>query len=229
MRAARFSDLAFALILMSFVFLAVRAIADGTWPEVGPGLLVGLVAGTVGWHYYQNIFAGIRAAELSRLVEFSIRINAVFFALPTLMAYLLDPRHWPVATAIGVASVSLNAWVCGRLCDRVAEKMRKDSRVTPAMDAARRALGDWGPLTAFYVVWLLCTEYGLTTGLLQDAWWYALTVSLLNAKMGIWNSTKEARLVRTGLARFISGLRRVNSPADAPTGAAMEPTLATAR
>lgn len=198
--------------------------AGPSCPDLGPGwtALAGTTVATLfallACKYYLNIFSGLSASGVSAFAQFTMRLNAVSFAVPVLLV-IRDPHTWLVNSAAGVGMVTLNNFACARLASRARRVMEAHNlRVTPEMDVARVNLHLWWATSAIYSLILLSLGILLSTGLGKDEAVYAVVVLLQNLTIYVLYCSLEAPRMRTSLSRFIWGHRRAIGRTPRPGG-----------
>ena len=199
----------------------------------GCGRLVAVSFAIVAAQYYLNIFSGIttrdaRTAFTHRLMEFSMRLNSFVFAIPILVAIIVEPRWWPYCSAIGCAFVAVNNFIVAIVSKSVI-RTRWVSNPRGAKAPPRRALEflpfgasdlanfaskrdffQWGFLMSAYAAGLAAIGLLSSFDVLQDLGFYAITVVLVNIlKLYMGNCTAFAPRVRGPVSRILSLERRL--------------------
>jgi hypothetical protein len=159
-----------------------------------PALIVGLTYAMVGAKYYQNLFAqmtpmvaGWRAGWLTvsaAAAQFFMRLETVVAASLVLPAVLVDPRWWPICSAIGQTLVFLCNG-CALLFARRALADARERRLTTVPSSNNKVTGmasfaEWTPTSLFYAVIVWVIGLLIFAGTLKDTWVYALSVASIN-------------------------------------------------
>ncbi|RLU99139.1 hypothetical protein CTZ27_14310 [Streptomyces griseocarneus] len=190
------------------------------WRANLPARMVGLSYAIAAPKYYQTLFSGLtplvigwRAGALSRLAvltETIMRIMAVVPCALVLAVTLVEPRWWPVNSAIGQCLT----WLANLLTLAYARAVISRSRqlglsTVPAEDSKITGLpgfSQWVPTSLFYAVAVLTIGTCLYLQLLHDTYVYALAVTSTNVflfyviKCGVGGPTVRVAIVRTCLA-----------------------------
>jgi hypothetical protein len=205
--------------------------ADYMFPDLArnwPALLVGLTYILVGAKYYQNLFSGViplrvgwRAGRLTAWAvsaQFFMRLEAVAACLLVLPAVLVEPRWWPINTAIGQILVYLcNRSVLSFSMTTLARARTAKLTSVPSTNTAITgvaAFSEWVPSALFYAGVVSVIGTLIYLGKLHDEWMYALAVSSINfflfyiIKCG--KGAAEVRVLLTRAAFAGERLKRMN-------------------
>lgn len=160
----------------------------------GPALIVGLTYAMVGAKYYQNLFAqitpmvaGWRAGRLTvsaAVAAFFMRLETIVAGSLVLPSVLVDPRWWPVCSAIGQTLAFLcNATALLFARQAMAQARRRGLTTVPPTDnkvTGMTSFAEWTPSSLFYstLVWIIGLL--ILQGALKDVWVYALSVAAIN-------------------------------------------------
>lgn len=200
-----------------------------------PSLLVGLTYALAAAKYYQNLFASItplragwRAGRLTAwaaAAQFFMRVETSAALVLVLPCVLVDPRWWPVDSAIGQAVVYLCNLCSFRFArtaitlarEKGVSTVPRDNSSTTGMSSFRQ----WVPSSLFYAAGVAGIGSLIFFGELHDIWIYALTVSSINLvlfyiiKCGI--GAAEVRILLTRAMLAAERLRR-RAEKDAASG-----------
>ncbi|NMO90328.1 hypothetical protein [Actinomycetospora sp. TBRC 11914] len=194
-----------------------------------PARVIGLSFALIGSRYYQNILGSFttRVADSPRLLggvfrgatEFVTRLMAVW-SLPLILACnLVNPRWWPIASAMGYTGVLFANLSSASFADRYLRRGRElglstlpgpHQKIT-GLDGYRQ----WGPSMAFYVIIVWAFAVPIYLGVLKDTGVYVTVVAAVN--IGLFYIIKtgaNALDVRTGLNRAVLASERVRCLAD---------------
>ncbi|MEV4561037.1 hypothetical protein AB0K51_29125 [Kitasatospora sp. NPDC049285] len=164
------------------------------WRANLPARMVGLSYAIAAPKYYQMLFSGLtplaigrRAGSLSRLAlatETIMRIMAVVPCGLVLAITLVEPRWWPVNSAIGqILTWLANVLTLAYVRAVVARSRRIGLTTVPEDDSKITGLAaftQWAPTSMFYAVAVLTIGTLLYLGLLHDVYVYALAVTSTN-------------------------------------------------
>lgn len=152
-----------------------------------PGRLVAFTFGLIAARYYANIFATLRLAHTNNrtqnLTNALIRINAISYVIPTMIAIVWNPRWWPWCSAVGILFPAFNNLVCWRIVRSAAEQSR--GVFSSAIDSTHsRDFVDrywqW-PKQMFFYGALNCSIGALLyAGLAHDEGWYGYIIAAIN-------------------------------------------------
>ncbi|MGW4164804.1 hypothetical protein [Streptomyces sp. NPDC004788] len=190
------------------------------WRANLPARMVGLSYAIAAPKYYQMLFSGLtplvigwRAGSMTRLAlaaEASMRIMAVAPCLLVLAVTLVDPRWWPINSAIGqILTLLANVLTLAYVRAVVARSRQLGLSTVPGDDTKITGLSSftqWVPTSLFYATAVLTIGTMLYLGLLHDVYVYALAVTSTNIflfyaiKCGIGGPTIRVTIVRTCLA-----------------------------
>jgi hypothetical protein len=211
---------------------------DYRFPDLarnGMSLAVGLSYALVGAKYYQNLFAGVspmaagwRAGPLTRRAAVAtvfMRIETVAAAVLALPIALIEPRWWPIDTAIGQLLAAGCNWAVLRFVTGAFRAARaRGLSAVPREDRAIPGLTPytgWVPTSTFYAVACCVIATLIYLGRLRDEWMYASAVVAINLflfyaiKCG--SRAAEVRVVLTRAVLAAERLRRL--PAGTPPSA----------
>ncbi|MFJ6623212.1 hypothetical protein ACIQOW_37300 [Kitasatospora sp. NPDC091335] len=164
------------------------------WRANLPARMVGLSYAIAAPKYYQMLFSGLtplaigrRAGSLSRLAlatETIMRIMAVVPCGLVLAITLVEPRWWPVNSAIGqILTWLANLLTLAYVRAVIARSRRLGLTTVPEDDSKITGLAaftQWSPTSMFYAVAVLTVGTLLYLGLLHDVYVYALAVTSTN-------------------------------------------------
>ncbi|MFD0404413.1 hypothetical protein [Kitasatospora sp. NPDC127116] len=164
------------------------------WRANLPARMVGLSYAIAAPKYYQMLFSGLtplaigrRAGSLSRLAlttETIMRIMAVVPCGLVLAITLVEPRWWPINSAIGqILTWLANAVTLAYVRAVIARSRRLGLTTVPEDDSKITGLAaftQWSPTSMFYAVAVLSVGTLLYLGLLHDVYVYALAVTSTN-------------------------------------------------
>ncbi|MFI6729656.1 hypothetical protein [Streptomyces atratus] len=190
------------------------------WRANLPARMVGLSYAIAAPKYYQTLFSGLtpltigrRAGGLSRLAlaaEVVMRAMAVVPCLLVLAITLVEPRWWPLNSAIGQCLTCLaNFLVLAYVRAVIARSRRLGLSTVPGEDGkitGLSALTQWVPTSLFYATAVLTIGTFLYLEILHDAYVYALALTSTNIflfyviKCGIGGPAVRVVMVRTSLA-----------------------------
>ncbi|MER8048075.1 hypothetical protein [Streptomyces sp. NPDC094032] len=185
-----------------------------------PARMVGLSYAIAAPKYYQMLFSGLtplaigwRAGSLTRLAvatEVIMRLMAVVPCLLVLAITLVEPRWWPLNSAIGqILTWLANVFTLAYIHAVVRRSRRLGLSTLPADDTKITGLSSfaqWVPTSLFYCVAVLTIGTALYLGLLHDVYVYASAVTATNIflfyaiKCGVGGPTIRVAIVRTCLA-----------------------------
>ncbi|MEV0451758.1 hypothetical protein [Streptomyces sp. NPDC050600] len=190
------------------------------WQANLPARMVGLSYAIAAPKYYQMLFSGLtplavgwRAGSLTRLAvatEVIMRLMAVVPCLLVLAVTLVEPRWWPLNSAIG----QILTWLANVMTLAFVHAVIRRSRqlglsTLPADDTKITGLSSfaqWVPTSLFYSVAVLTIGTALYLRLLHDVYVYAFAVTATNLflfyaiKCGIGGPTIRVAIVRACLA-----------------------------
>jgi hypothetical protein len=171
-----------------------------------PGRIVGLSFSIVATRYYLNIFSSISTRSIDKFVDYFIRFNAFCFSLPVFWALLVNPKDWPICSAIGVLLVALN----NQFCLNLAKKAKKEITPSSSIRAFLDTFKNWPYLMFIYSGGLVAISVLFHINYAKDEMIYALTVAIFINLFNMYytNSTKDAPTIRGGLERLFIGLER---------------------
>jgi serine/threonine protein kinase len=210
-----------------------------------PARLVGLSFAFAGIRFYQNILGGVTARVAPGSVwfrvttEFGIRFIAVWSSWLIILANLVEPRWWPLLTAIGYSGTLLSDLALARFANRSLEKARERGFSTvPASHLKVTGLDlvrSWPSMMGFYLVLVWGFGTLVYLGLLKDTFVYVLVVVLVNMVLLYMIACGTRALnVRIGLARCTIAAERLRcddevntTPAALPTSPAPAPAVVT--
>ncbi len=198
-------------------------LSDYPFPNLAhnwPALFVGLTYALVGAKYYQNLFASItplrggwRASRLTAwaaAAQFFMRVETTAACALVLPCVLVEPRWWPVDSAIGQILVYLCNLCCYRFAlTAITDARKKKLNTVPADNASTTGMSDfreWVPSSLFYAVVVTGIGSLIFFGKLHDIWIYALSVGSINLvlfyiiKCGFGASDVRILLTRAMLA-----------------------------
>ncbi|WP_406114783.1 hypothetical protein [Streptomyces sp. NBC_01014] len=190
------------------------------WRANLPARIVGLSYAIAAPKYYQMLFSGLtpivigwRAGALSRLAlatETIMRIMAVAPCMLVLAITLVEPRWWPINSAIGQCLTWLaNFLTLAYIRAVIARSRHLGLSTVPSDDSKITGLSQftqWVPTSLFYATAVLTIGTFLYLQLLHDTYVYALAVASTNVflfyviKCGIGGPTIRVAIVRTCLA-----------------------------
>lgn len=182
----------------------------GAVADEWPGIMVAVTFAFVAERYYQNLFAMLRVGAVARWAEWSVRAQAFVFAVPILVALLVEPRLWPACSAVGVGMVTVNNWLLLRLVRRAPTGMDEESMPSVTMGIFSTDFSTWYIESAAYTVLLGLGAWFLSAGWLHDERMYAVIVAGMANLIILWRHcvVKRGRLVRMGLCRTVYWIRR---------------------
>ncbi len=177
------------------------------------------------FRYYDSIFGRISAGSISIWTNRFLRANAL--GAPLLLVMFL-PLHldgrplyawWSLCILPTTASVIVNNFLCWRLAKRIVSDETVKSDLGPesmlALDRWPAEFAPWWSLMLGYLAGVLLVGGGLwywSSATPPSGWWssfiphdqlaYAVVILALNCKMFLLNCGKDARKVRTNLARL---------------------------
>lgn len=190
------------------------------WQANLPARMVGLSYAIAAPKYYQTLFSGLtplavgwRAGSLSRLAlatEAIMRTMAVVPCLLVLAVTLVEPRWWPINSAIGQCLTCLANFLTLACVRAVITRTRRLGLSTLPSDDGKitglSALAQWAPTSLFYATAVLTIGTFLYLQILHDVYVYALAVTSTNIflfyviKCGVGGPTVRVAMVRTCLA-----------------------------
>lgn len=207
-----------------------------------PGRLVALTFGLAGTRYYLEIFGmlsvrGILSAKSRQIVEWSMRLSALWFAPLVILGNLFFVRHWLLFSAVALIPVCTNNYLCWRLASQLVKQGRTEFSTVRNSEVGQSisAYSEWWKLMAMYGGMLVVIGLLTEVGLAHDIWVYAVVVIAVNMlKLYRSNCGKLAPALRAALSHaFVTGerldaldSRRVNRMT--ATGLVGTPQLATA-
>jgi len=185
-------------------------------PGVWPGLAVAFSYGLVATKYYQTIFAGLSARQISPVRENVLRWGSVFHTGPILITLLVEPRAWPFCYFAGLVYLTVNNWAACSLALRAGAYIRRSGIRPPQPHSFGPFLAHfsgWHLMSGVYAGAVLAVGLGLHHpfdgfGRLVDEPVYALVVMLVNAKMYFSNCTRQAPEMRAGLDWAFAAMTR---------------------
>ncbi|GAU69288.1 putative serine/threonine-protein kinase [Streptomyces sp. NBRC 110611] len=190
------------------------------WRANLPARMVGLSYAIAAPKYYQMLFAGLtplaigwRAGAMTRLAlvtEVVMRMMAVAPCALVLAVTLVEPRWWPINSAIGQCLTWLANFVTLAYVRAVITRSRRLGLSTVPGDDGKitglSSFAQWVPTSLFYAMAVLTIGTCLYLQLLQDVYVYALAVTSTNVflfyviKCGVGGPTIRVTMVRTCLA-----------------------------
>jgi serine/threonine protein kinase len=190
------------------------------WRHNLPARIVGLSFAIAAPKYYQMLFSGLtplaigwRAGAMSRLAlatEAIMRTMAVAPCALVLLATLVEPRWWPINTAIGQCLTWLANTLTLAFIRAVTSRSREIGLSTvPGDDSKITGLSpfsQWAPTSLFYAAACLTIGTAIYLRLLHDIYVYALAVTSINLflfyviKCGVGGPAVRVAMVRTCLA-----------------------------
>jgi serine/threonine protein kinase len=200
-----------------------------------PARLVGLSFAFAAIRFYQNILSGVTArvapgSVWSRMTtEFGIRFIAVWSSWLIIVANLVEPRWWPLLTAIGYTGTLVSDIALARFANRGLEKARERGFSTvpgrhlkvTGLDLLR----SWPAMMGFYVVLVWGFGTAVYVGLLKDTFVYVLVVVLVNMVLLYMIACGTRALdVRIGLARCTIAAERLRCDDEVNSGPAVLPS-----
>jgi hypothetical protein len=191
-----------------------------------PERLVGFSYAMAAPKYYETLFSGLtplvigrRAGGASRLAlaaEAAMRMMAVLPCVLVLTATLIEPRWWPINSALGQMLLCLSNYAALAFVHAVITRSRRLGLSTiPADDTKITGLSSfaqWAPTSLFYATAVLTIGSFLYLGLLHDIYVYAFAVTSTNIflfyiiKCGIGGPMIRVVMVRICLAAERVGL-----------------------
>ncbi|MFI8992878.1 hypothetical protein [Streptomyces sp. NPDC053542] len=190
------------------------------WRANLPARMVGLSYAIAAPKFYQMLFSGLtplaigwRAGALSRLAlatEVVMRMMAVVPCGLVLAITLVEPRWWPINSAIGQCLTWLVNFLMLAYVRAVIARSRQLGLSTVAADDSKitglSSFAQWVPTSLFYALAVTTIGTCLYLQLLHDTYVYALAVTSTNIflfyviKCGIGGPTVRVAIVRTCLA-----------------------------
>jgi hypothetical protein len=192
-----------------------------------PERAVGVSFALIGTKYYQNLYAGLtpllghRRARLperfrSYTAESLMRLQTFWWVLLIFAGNLLEPRWWPICTAIGMTGVFLMNWACSAFSKRAIGQARQSpTRLSTVPDEHHKMTGlemfnDWTPSMLFYTLFVWPTALLIYLDVLKDELVYAAGVVTVNVGLFYYvKCSKNAAAVRSGLARAFLAAERL--------------------
>lgn len=185
-----------------------------------PARMVGLSYAIAAPKYYQMLFSGLtpltigwRAGALTRLAvatEVIMRLMAFVPCLLVLAITLVEPRWWPLNSAIGqILTWLANVFTLAYIHAVIRRSRRLGISTLPAEDGkitGLSAFSQWVPTSLFYCVVVMTIGTALYLQLLQDVYVYASAVTATNLflfyaiKCGIGGPPIRVAIVRACLA-----------------------------
>ncbi|BAJ32738.1 MULTISPECIES: putative serine/threonine protein kinase [Kitasatospora] len=164
------------------------------WRANLPARMVGLSYAIAAPKYYQMLFSGLTplavgrgSGSLSRLAlvtEAAMRIMAVVPCGLVLAITLVEPRWWPINSAIGqILTWLANVITLAYVRAVIARSRRLGLTTVPEDDSKITGLAaftQWSPTSMFYAVAVLTIGLLLYLGFLHDVYVYALAVTSTN-------------------------------------------------
>jgi hypothetical protein len=127
-----------------------------------------------------------------------------------MVATLVEPRWWPVNSAIGQILTCLANYIVLAYVRAVTERSRQLKLSTVPTDDSKitgyLSFSQWAPTSLFYATAVVTIGSLLVVNLLQDVWVYALSVTSTNIflfyviKCGIGGPSIRVTMARTCLA-----------------------------
>ena len=200
-----------------------------------PSLLVGLTYALVGAKYYQNLFASItplragwharRLTAWAAAAQFFMRLETTAACVLVLPCILVDPRWWPIDSAIGQALVYLCNLCSFRFALTAINTARdKHLNTVPGNNTSTTGMSsfsEWVPSSLFYAVVVAGIGSLIFFGKLHDIWIYALSVSSINFFLFyIIKCSLGAAEIRILLTRAMLAAERLRRRAEKDTDAA---------
>ncbi len=190
------------------------------WQANLPARMVGLSYAIAAPKFYQMLYSGLtplaigwRAGGLSRLAlatEVVMRMMAVVPCGLVLAITLVEPRWWPINSAIGQCLTWLVNFLMLAYIRAVIARSRQLGLSTVAADDSKitglSSFAQWVPTSLFYAMAVTTIGTCLYLQLLHDTYVYALAVTSTNIflfyviKCGIGGPTVRVAIVRTCLA-----------------------------
>jgi serine/threonine protein kinase len=181
-----------------------------------PGRLVALTFGLAATRYYLEILGmlsvrGVRSAKSRQVVEWSMRLNALWFAPIVLVGNLFFVRHWLLFSAAALVPVCANNYLCWRLATQLVDQGRSEFSTVRNSDVGQSisAYAEWWKLMVMYGGMLIVIGALTEVGLARDIWVYAVVVIAVNMlKLYRSNCGKLAPALRAALSHaFVTGER----------------------
>ncbi|MFI6344672.1 hypothetical protein [Streptomyces sp. NPDC050560] len=185
-----------------------------------PARLVGLSYALAAPKYYEMLFSGLTPLVIGRragsaswialAAEAVMRLMALAPCTLVMTAMLIEPRWWPINSAIGQWLTWLANFVTLAYIRSVTARSRQlrlstvptdDSKITGYL-----SFSQWVPTSLFYATAVVTVGSFLYVDLLHDEWVYALAVTSTNIflfyviKCGIGGPTIRVTMARTCLA-----------------------------
>jgi serine/threonine protein kinase len=196
-----------------------------------PARVVALSFAFAAIRFYHNILSGVttRVAGTTTLfrttAEIAFRTLAVWSSWLVLAANLIQPRWWPLGTAIGYSGVVVCNFFLASFATRTLEQARRHglSTVPPAHQKVTGLdeVTQWRVTMFFYTAMVWGFGTAIYVGLLKDTYVYALVVVLVNIGL-LYMITCGIRAfdVRIGLNRCTLAAERLHCEAEANSGLA---------
>jgi serine/threonine protein kinase len=196
------------------------------WKTNLPSRMVGLSYALAAAKYYEVLFSGLtpvvvgrRAGVVSWIAlgtEGAIRVMAFAPGVLVMTVTLVEPRWWPINSAIGQILTCLANSMMLLFVRRVIARSRQLGLSTVPADDSKvtgySSFAQWAPTSFFYAVICLTIGVCIYLRLLQDVYVYAISVTATNVflfyviKCGIGGPTIRVCLVRACLAAERVGL-----------------------
>ncbi|MEW2624457.1 hypothetical protein [Streptomyces sp. NPDC048106] len=185
-----------------------------------PARMVGLSYALAAPKYYEVLFSGLTPLVIGRragsaswialAAEVVMRIMAVAPCTLVMTATLIEPRWWPINSAIGQGLTWLANFVTLAYIRSVIARSRQlrlstvpadDSKITGYL-----SFSQWAPTSLFYATAVITIGSFVYVNLLHDEWVYALAVTSTNVflfyviKCGIGGPAIRVTMARTCLA-----------------------------
>ncbi|TCO61992.1 hypothetical protein [Actinocrispum wychmicini] len=200
-----------------------------------PARLVALSFAFASIRFYQNVLSGIttRVASGNTLfrvgAEIAIRSIAIWSSWLILAANLIQPRWWPLGTAVGYIGPLVCDVVLARFATRSLDQARQRGLSTvPPRHQKVTGLDQvlqWPATMLFYTTMVWGFGIAIYFGLLKDTYVYALVVVLVNIGL-LYMITCGTRAldVRIGLTRCTLAAERIRCDTEVNGGPAPQTT-----
>lgn len=194
-----------------------------------PARIVALSFALASVRFYQNILSGVTtrvagaATPFRTTAEIAIRMHAVWSSWLILAANLIQPRWWPIGTAIGYSGVAVCVFFVARFATSSLDEARRH-RLSTVPPAHQKVTGmdhvtQWPATIFFYTATVWGFGIAIYVGLLKDTYVYALVVVLVNIGL-LYMITCGVRAfdVRIGLNRCTLAAERLRCATEANGG-----------
>ncbi|MBZ9795577.1 protein kinase domain-containing protein [Mesorhizobium sp. ES1-4] len=210
-------DIPFSSLFVQIVSMLPKAFVIGDFWGNLPGRCVALTFGLVAARYYANIFAPLRVTDMPGALQTGtnllLRLNAISYFLPIIIAIVYRPVWWPFCAFVGTVFPAINNLMCWLVARSAGAKAKGRFSVEgyhyAETERFLRIYREWWILWAAYSAGIGAIGILLQLGIAKDEAIYAAGVCLLNIfKVYRNNCASEAPFIAGNLSRLFFAIRR---------------------